>query len=339
MKYSFIVPVYNCEDCLSYCVDTLLQVKDSEILLIDDGSTDKSGIICDEYAKNNKNIIVFHQKNSGPSVARNKGILESHGEYICFVDSDDFISSEVFKKITKILDEYHVDLIITKMRLYDDTKKIWAGFVDGGLSKENITLKSQDIVLKELAMLKITPSPCRYVIKSSIIKDNNILFTEGIQHEDTLWYPQLLCNCYSFYYVDTPFYNIRMRQGSRGKLNHEKRRKSMMYIIDTLNNYAKDKNEMQKMFIYQNINVDLNFLMLEYTNMSKDEKNNLKTWFKDNKLLLSKIVVNDKIRKLFSSVFGYYKGYIICAQITRTKVKIVDNINEIKGKLGGKDEL
>ena len=113
----------------------------------------------------------------------------------------------------------------------------------------------------------------------------------------------------------------------------------MMYIIDTLNNYAKDKNEMQKMFIYQNINVDLNFLMLEYTNMSKDEKNNLKTWFKDNKLLLSKIVVNDKIRKIFSSVFGYYKGYIICAQITRTKVKIVDTINEIKGKLGGKDEL
>ena len=339
MKYSFIVPVYNCEDCLKHCIDTLLQVNDSEILLIDDGSTDDSGEICDEYANRNTNVLVFHQKNSGPSVARNKGILESHGDYISFVDSDDFISSEVFGDITKILDEYHVDLIITKMRKYNDVKKIWAGVMDYRLEGNNITLKSQEEVLKELSAKKMAPSPCRYVIKSSIIKDNNILFTEGIQHEDTLWYPQLLCNCYSFYFVDTPFYNIRMRQGSRGKLNHEKRRKSMMFIIDTLNNYAKDKSEMQKMFIYQNINVDLNFLMLEYTNMSKLEKNNLKEWFKENKPLLSKIVINDRIRRLFSNIFGYYKGYIICAQITRTKVKVVDTINEIKGKLGGKDEL
>ena len=339
MKYSFIVPVYNCEDCLKHCIDTLLQVNDSEILLIDDGSTDDSGEICDEYANRNTNVLVFHQKNSGPSVARNKGILESHGDYISFVDSDDFISSEVFGDITKILDEYHVDLIITKMRKYNDVKKIWAGVMDYRLEGNNITLKSQEEVLKELSAKKMAPSPCRYVIKSSIIKDNNILFTEGIQHEDTLWYPQLLCNCYSFYFVDTPFYNIRMREVSRGKLNHEKRRKSMLYIIDTLNNYAEDKNDAQKSFIYQNNNVNINFLMLEYNRMSKQERTILKKWFADNKDIVKKIVANDKVRKMFTDIFGNFYGYLICSKITKAKVKMVETINETKGKLNGKDEL
>lgn len=339
MKYSFIVPVYNCEECLDTCVNSLLQVKDCEILLIDDGSTDKSKEICDEFAKKNANIITFHQENSGPSVARNKGILESHGEYICFIDSDDFINSEVFLDITKILDMYKVDLIISKMRLYDDTKKIWAGIIDNRLVGENITLKSQEDVLHELAVKKMAPSPCRYVIKSSIIKDNNILFTEGIQHEDTLWYPQLMCNCHSFYFIDTPFYNIRMRQGSRGKLNHEKRRKSIMFIISELSRYAENKTEAQQAFIYQNININLNFLMLEYSQMSSNEKLVLKKWFCEQKLLLKKIVAQDKVRKLFTTIFGYYIGYILCAKITKNKVKIVDSINEIKGKISGKDEF
>lgn len=339
MKYSFIVPVYNCGDCLEYCVNSLLPVKNAEIILVDDGSSDNSGVLCDQFAQKHKNIKAVHQENSGPSVARNKGIMLSHGEYICFVDSDDFISSDVFETITQIIEKYNVDLIISRMRLYDDSKKIWAGITDVKVDAKKISLKSQDEVLKELLLKKISPSPCRYVIKSSVIKKNNIYFKEFIQHEDTLWYPQLLCNCQSFYFLNDTFYNIRMRQGSRGKLNHEKRRKSIIYILNELNSYAENKTMMQQAFIYQNINVNLNFLMLEYPHMSKEEKKALVKWFKLNNDMLKKIVAEDSLRKKLSKLFGYHRTYIIGAMFTRNKVKIVDKVNEIKGRIGGKDEL
>lgn len=94
LKISVIVPVYNVEPYLRKCLDSLLSqtYKDFEIVLIDDGSPDKSGDICDEYAQKYENISVIHQKNAGPSTARNAGIEQATGEYITFVDSDDWVT-------------------------------------------------------------------------------------------------------------------------------------------------------------------------------------------------------------------------------------------------------
>ena len=89
---SVIVPVYQAEKYLKYCVESLEKqtYQNIEIILIDDGSTDKSGNLCDQYAKNNSKIQVIHKKNSGVSAARNSGIQASKGKYILFVDSDDY---------------------------------------------------------------------------------------------------------------------------------------------------------------------------------------------------------------------------------------------------------
>ena len=94
-KISVIVPVYNVEKYLCSCIDSILAqtFTDFELLLIDDGSRDKSGEICDEYANKDCRVKVFHKENGGVSSARNLGIDESKGEYLFFVDSDDIISS------------------------------------------------------------------------------------------------------------------------------------------------------------------------------------------------------------------------------------------------------
>lgn len=89
---SIIVPVYNSEQTLNRCIDSILgqTYRNFELLLINDGSKDRSGEICDEYASNDSRIRVFHQKNSGPSAARNFGLNQAKGQYVVFQDSDDY---------------------------------------------------------------------------------------------------------------------------------------------------------------------------------------------------------------------------------------------------------
>ena len=97
IKVSIIVPVYNVENYLEQCLDSILNqsLKEIEVILVNDGSTDRSGAICDDYSKKDKRIKVFHTKNRGLSAARNKGLELASGEYIGFVDSDDYIRKDM----------------------------------------------------------------------------------------------------------------------------------------------------------------------------------------------------------------------------------------------------
>ena len=111
---SIIIPVYNCSKYINKCIDSIISQKgvDYEILLIDDGSTDSSGNICDLYAKKHKNIMVYHKENEGVSAARNTGIDKCRGEYITFVDSDDFLEPNALSLKLKKLIELDVDIVI-----------------------------------------------------------------------------------------------------------------------------------------------------------------------------------------------------------------------------------
>lgn len=112
-ELSVIVPVYNVEKFLPRCIDSILNqtLKDLELILIDDGSTDSSGKICDEYARKDKRIRVIHQKNSGVSVARNAGLELVTGKYVSFIDSDDFIDPQMYKVMLSVAYEKLVDVV------------------------------------------------------------------------------------------------------------------------------------------------------------------------------------------------------------------------------------
>lgn len=114
-KVSIIVPVYNVETYLSYCVDSLRQqtYKNIEIILVDDGSTDSSGEICDQYAREDDRIKVLHIENGGLSNARNTGVKESSTDWIVFIDSDDYYDHRAIEYLVKLRDKYRVDLVAT----------------------------------------------------------------------------------------------------------------------------------------------------------------------------------------------------------------------------------
>lgn len=119
-KISVIVPVYNVENYIEKCIESILSqtYTDFELLLINDGSSDKSGSICDTYANKDERIRVFHKKNEGVSIARNFGIKHSLGEWVCFVDSDDWVENLYLEKFVenKELDE---DTMVSQGIIYD----------------------------------------------------------------------------------------------------------------------------------------------------------------------------------------------------------------------------
>lgn len=110
---SIIVPIYNVEKYLPKCIESIINqtYTDLEILLIDDGSTDNSGLICDKYASIDNRIKVIHKKNGGVSSARNIGLNEANGNYIAFVDSDDYIEKNMYEKMISIINKYNVDIV------------------------------------------------------------------------------------------------------------------------------------------------------------------------------------------------------------------------------------
>lgn len=123
---SIIVPVYKVEKYLPRCINSIInqEFKDYELILVDDGSPDKSGVICDAYARKDNRIRVIHKKNSGLGSARNAGLKIATGEYVGFVDSDDWISSDMYSFLTKVALKYKADIVASSYTLTKGSSKI-----------------------------------------------------------------------------------------------------------------------------------------------------------------------------------------------------------------------
>ena len=124
-QVSVIIPIYNSEKYLHECLDSVINqtYKDIEIILVDDGSTDKSSSICDEYAKKDERIKVFHTSNNGPSHARNIGIDNATGEYIVFQDSDDYIELNMIEDTVKEALKSDSDLVISGHKTFFEEER------------------------------------------------------------------------------------------------------------------------------------------------------------------------------------------------------------------------
>lgn len=203
-KISVIVPVYNVEPYLRQCVDSILNqtFTDFELLLIDDGSTDCSGAICDEYVSLDARVKVFHTTNRGVSAARNLGMDEALAERITFVDPDDFVESDYLKSLYKGKD---YDLSYVGINRYNiDNKAIHVLF---SFNLESISGEQLGKKIIEYDLLAIG-----YVwgklYKKEIIGLNQICFDERVRiHEDHLFYYDYLIYCQSIYLSDSICYN------------------------------------------------------------------------------------------------------------------------------------
>ena len=200
---SLIVPVYKAEKWLHRCVDSILAqtMEDFELLLIDDGSPDRSGEICDEYAAKDSRVRVFHKENGGVSSARQMGIDNANGEYIIHCDPDDWVEPNMLMELIRCAKETGSDMIVCDF--------VWEGRYKQNYLKQDCSLFScADDFLRALFWNKIHGSLCNKLIRSDIIRANNIFIPEKlILCEDLFFCSMLLKNNITFAYCPKAFYH------------------------------------------------------------------------------------------------------------------------------------
>lgn len=190
---SFIVPVYNTECYLARCIESILAESVSkEIILIDDGSTDNSLSIALEYAKRYDFITVIHRQNSGASTSRNQGILLAKGEFIYFVDSDDYIQGNYFAKLVQIANHYQADLIKVGATQIFPEKTVYIQPILTGVTGDNGQLTHCEAFFNALASKAWRPGICWTLIRRQFLTQLGLYFLPQNSVEDQLFYAQLL---------------------------------------------------------------------------------------------------------------------------------------------------
>lgn len=195
-KITIIVPVYNVEAYLSKCIESILcqTYPYIQILLIDDGSTDRSGEICDQYAVQDERIEVFHTKNRGLVAARKFGLKHASGKYIGFVDSDDYIEADMYEKMAKVIDESQADFIHTGFIRENSqyTEKVF-GFEDGAFELKNI--KDRESFLVKYVLKAKIESSVSYSIWSKLYRSDLIKSSYAMLQNDQQYGEDLLSLC------------------------------------------------------------------------------------------------------------------------------------------------
>lgn len=212
MKFSIIIPVYNAESYISQCIDSVLNQSypQFEILLIDDGSTDSSFEICKQYSKKDDRVFAFSQKNGGTSAARNYGLSQSTGDYILFMDNDDFwINDSMLEIINACLSEKQSDILIFNSLIFDDLKHKYLRKIVN-LKRNQVLNKSKSEALSLLIKKDVmTRAVWTKAINKQLIEKYNILFPVGMRNEDSDFTGYLIQYADSYDYLNECFYAYR----------------------------------------------------------------------------------------------------------------------------------
>lgn len=252
MSISVIVPVFNIEKYLAKCIDSILAqtFRDFEIILVDDGSTDKSPLICDRYMAENPGIIkVLHTQNAGQGSARNAGAALAKCEYLQFVDGDDFIEPDMMEKMMDAAKSNGFpDMVVCGIRIIDENGKTTS------VIKENLPPMQRLTAADNKDALIIHPSPCNRIIRRRFYIDSGLSFPAGVWYEDVRVTVKLSALAESVVYVDRPFYNYYTRIGSSTKNTDCQRMRELKWAFEDILLFFKNNG------LYESFREQLEFL-------------------------------------------------------------------------------
>lgn len=294
IKYSFIVPVYNTEKYLKKCLDSLVNqtYKDFEIIVVNDGSTDKSSNIISKYQKKYKNIIVIDKENEGLSMARNRGVQKSSGKYIIFVDSDDYVSNKLLEEVDKKIDDS--DILRFQIATEDEeyTK------INEYHEEEFESMRGYDAFKYLSSYHFVEPAWC-YVIRKNYYIENKFSFKKGVYHEDFGLIPYVIYKARKVKSVDFIGYYYIQRNGSI--MNNNDYKKTVKKAFDMLEQYktmrlfAKNINRKNNLDDYF-LSYISNSVIVKARELKKDER---KVYINELKKLnvFDGVLVNTRIRR------------------------------------------
>ena len=213
MLISVIIPVYNVEDYLHYAIESLEKqtYKNFEIILVNDGSTDDSGKLCDEYSEKYSNVRVFHKENCGLSDARNYGVKKANGEFITFLDPDDYLENYSLELLSEIQKRYGCDLVSTRVKS-TEAHNNYSEHVLVEKDFENTISMNNNVFLEEAFYDKVaTVSACGKLYRKSILE---ISFPKGRIYEDLYIISEHVSKANKIVHTPIQIYNYYKRQGS-----------------------------------------------------------------------------------------------------------------------------
>ena len=212
---SVIVPTYNVERYVEDCIDSLIRqtYPNIEIIVIDDGSKDATVYLLNQYK--DKIQLIAHDNNKGQGARRNEGIKLAKGQYIYFVDSDDWIEPETIEKLVKQAEETDVELVRFNGYVFHEGD---ITLLDEGNYDFSHALKDKAIYTGEDLLEKnrksYSASPCLYLVKKEVVDQHNLCFLEGVLHEDEYFTTRLFASVERMSYLDEGFYHRRYRLAS-----------------------------------------------------------------------------------------------------------------------------
>lgn len=308
-KLSIIIPVFNVEAYVSRCINSVLSqtYTDFEVIIVNDGSQDKSGKIADIYAKKDNRIKVVHQENKGVSAARNAGLRESKGEYIGFVDPDDWIEPNMYSTLISLLEHENCDIVSCSWMNNDEKGKetqYYSDLPSTKMSREQFMMHFFDMPPTILG------SVCLKVFRRNLLKS---VFSEKYTIcEDNLFLAENIVNIQNAFYTCTPLYHIFSRQDSTTRRDKSRLvlglpvRKKIIRIARSVSEECGMLAEnvfLDQCFAFSNKH---NVTDLEYLQMAREE---FCDYLKNNYL---SVFLNRKIHiKLKIIYFVYFLKYII----------------------------
>lgn len=216
MDISFIIPVYNVKQMLSECVESIkqeyLKEYDYEIILVDDGSTDGSGELCDGIAEGYDKVKVIHRENGGLSAARNTGLKAAQGEYVIFIDSDDKLIDDKLSSLLETAFKYKTDVCRGDFEYLFDDKNTYPNVIKQFVAESPIT--GIDYVKKSVENSDLQMMVWMNIYRRKFLLDNDLFFAEGLNHEDEEWSPRMFYAAESVVSVPQVFYSYFIRDNS-----------------------------------------------------------------------------------------------------------------------------
>lgn len=297
MKFSVIVPVYNVEKYIEKCLLSVLNqgYSDYEIIVVDDGSKDRSGQICDQFAQKYDNIIVLHIPNGGVSNARNTALSIVRGEYIWFIDSDDYIEPNALEIIESCIEKHdYVDLVIFDAIVIDEEGE------ESGKITCNLPCGQSLKFEEHREFVSVNTSLWNRIYRTEIIRNNQLLFEQNITiAEDLLFNYKYLLECQNAYYEKKVLYYYVQRRNSA--MSGAGKNRDVQKVFESLISYYKEsgkytiyKNEIEYLAIYHYFIVTS--VRMIRCGIAKDECMTIPRWFAEKEILLS--LRNPYVRKM-----------------------------------------
>lgn len=303
---SVVVPVYNVEKYIKRCVDSILNqsFKDFELILVDDGSKDSSGDICDEYAKQHENIHVIHQQNQGLSITRNRGTESAAGDFVTYIDSDDLVSDDYLETLYNLIQKYNAEVSCCGFKFFTYQKELEKDHA----SYSDYCLTGNQAMADMLYGKFHGSSACAILIKASIAK--SIQYSPGKFHEDDLISFRYYGAAKNVAITNKPMYFYFQREGSIMHSEYGKIAKDELDAADYIENTCKSiSKEVYKASLFKKYTNYISVLFT-YPDLKKIDLDTYKKVSSELKRIATHLIFDSKVGKktklilLIIKIFG-----------------------------------